>query len=242
MNKLDIYYENEVVKIGAGVLWQTVYDKIYEDSHPDRYGVMGAQCGFVSVSGYTLGGGVSWHMSKIHGIGAETAIGMKVVTADGALINATTNNEYSDLRWAMAGSGGMNIAMAVEFTYELKKSRSGSYFMVRWEYRFIDKPSQDGEYTIDMIKNVMIAWTQGVDAIKDHPDVGTVQVRLRTESYGHRLQVNAPCNECDLHDSPIFIELAEMYPPQKAELEEYTSINDYIKTRRNSYPGTADNP
>mmetsp|Transcript_18261 Transcript_18261/g.26783 ORF Transcript_18261/g.26783 Transcript_18261/m.26783 type:complete len:522 (-) Transcript_18261:207-1772(-) len=242
LNKVEIDYENELVTIGAGVLWQTVYDKLHEDANPGRYGVMGAQCGFVSVSGYTLGGGVSWHMSKIHGMGAESAIGMKIVTADGSLVDATTTNDYSDLRWAMAGSGGMNIAMAVEFTYELKKSREGNYFMIRWEYRFLDEPSRDGEYTIDMIKDIMTAWTQGVDEIKDNPDVGTVQVRLRTESYGHRLQINAPCNDCDLRESPVFTEITEKYPPRKADLEKYASINDYVKSRRNTYPGTADNP
>lgn len=76
---------------------------------------------------------------------------------------------------------------------------------------------------------------------------GTIRLRLRTESYGHRLQIRAPCaSNCDLRQYKGFKDLVNDYPARggdsRGTIEEYLSINDYVKTRRNRYPDTVDNP
>lgn len=64
LNTLEIDYDTGIATVGAGVLWQTVYDEINEEelngglNAVKRWGAMGAQCGLVSVSGFTLGGGM----------------------------------------------------------------------------------------------------------------------------------------------------------------------------------------
>lgn len=46
----------------------------------------------------------SWHMSPIHGTGADNAIAITAITADGDVIEATIDNDHSDLRYGMAGT------------------------------------------------------------------------------------------------------------------------------------------
>jgi len=252
LNKLEVNYEEGTLTSGAGNLWQTIYDRLDGDeldgTNAERYGVMGAQCGFVSVSGFSLGGGLCWHMSKLHGMGADTILSMKVVTADGALVDATLDNEYSDLRWGMAGTGGMSMGLAVEFTYEMKKSRPGDYLMARWEYRFYpEEPTDEGKYSIEDIPPIVLAWAEAMDKIEEddvlRPKIGSIRARLNAESYGHRLQIRAMCSEgVDLRTYAGFQKVVSEYPALKNSAEIYTSINDYVKTRRNHYPETVDNP
>lgn len=109
LNRIDIDFDTGIAHVGAGVLWQTIYDKLNDaelsGENAMRWGATGAQCGLVSVSGFTLGGGMCWHNSPLHGIGADNAIGIKAITASGEIVDATINDpETSDLRYGMAGT------------------------------------------------------------------------------------------------------------------------------------------
>uniref|UniRef100_A0A7S2MEF3 FAD-binding PCMH-type domain-containing protein n=1 Tax=Helicotheca tamesis TaxID=374047 RepID=A0A7S2MEF3_9STRA len=259
LNKLEVDYDEGTLTTGTGNLWQTIYDRLDKDEFNDgpnsekRYGVMGAQCGFVSVAGFTLGGGLCWHMSKLHGMGSDSVIGMKVVTADGELVDAELDGDYQDLRWGMAGTGGMSMGLAVEFKYELKESKPDDYIMSRWEYRFFTEPStKTGEYLIEDIPAIMHAWANAIDAIEDDDDyntkIGSIRTRLVHQpgygpSGGHRLQIRAMCSEgINLRDYDAFVAVVSEFPARSDKIEYYTSINDYVKTRRNKYPDSVDNP
>ena len=56
-------------------------------------------------AGCTLGGGLTWFTSQA-GLGSDTNIALEMVLADGDIVNATRDNEYADLFWAM--KTGMN--------------------------------------------------------------------------------------------------------------------------------------
>ncbi|HZQ67202.1 MAG TPA: BBE domain-containing protein [Terriglobales bacterium] len=66
------------------------------------------------ISGLTLGGGLGWLMGK-HGLACDNLISVDVVTADGELLRANTE-ENSDLFWGLrGGSGNFGVATRLEF-------------------------------------------------------------------------------------------------------------------------------
>ena len=92
----------QTVTIQAGAVWKEVYDALKGTG----YLIVGGSCPTVGVSGYTLGGGFSWTISRFYGIAAENTLALKVVLANGELVTATRDGEYSDLAWGLLGSGG----------------------------------------------------------------------------------------------------------------------------------------
>ncbi len=68
------------------------------------------------VAGLTLSGGIGWLRAK-HGLAIDNLIAADVVTADGALVRASAD-ENSDLLWALKGGGG-NFGVVVRFEFAL---------------------------------------------------------------------------------------------------------------------------
>jgi FAD/FMN-containing dehydrogenase len=68
----------------------------------------------VGVTGYTLGGGLSF-LGRKHGLAANNVIAAEMVTADGRLVRADPEHE-PDLFWALRGGGGsFGVVTALEF-------------------------------------------------------------------------------------------------------------------------------
>lgn len=66
----------------------------------------------VSVTGYTLGGGLSW-FSRAYGWAADSVTAFEGIGADGEPFRATAG---SDLFWALRGGGGdYAVVTAMEF-------------------------------------------------------------------------------------------------------------------------------
>jgi len=249
LNKIEFDWSANppTVKAGAGVLWQSIYDKLYERERDfgSRWGYPGAICGYVSVSGFLLGGGFGWMMAPWHGIGAEGAISIKTALADGQIIDAGVDNEYSQLRWALAGSGGLNLAMALEFTLELRQSLPRGYNISQVEYRWIAEEESEG-YEAEAAW-LHKEWITAIDKIKDSEGVGGAQVALRRQSYGLQLAASAACNDCDLiaRKSTGFARLLQKTSkePLYARTSNYTSINDFMKFNPLPfYPGSDSRP
>ena len=99
-------------------------------------------------------------------IGAETAKNIKVALADGSVVDAGIDNEHSQLRWALAGSGGMNLAMALEFTFDLKQSLPRGYNFTRVEYRW-NEDEEPADYE-EEVYEVTKAWMLAVSAFLVH--------------------------------------------------------------------------
>jgi FAD/FMN-containing dehydrogenase len=68
------------------------------------------------VAGLTLSGGIGWLRAK-HGLAIDNLIAADVVTADGALVRASAD-ENPDLLWALKGGGG-NFGIVVRFEFAL---------------------------------------------------------------------------------------------------------------------------
>ncbi len=70
----------------------------------------------VGMGGLTTGGGLGFMVRK-HGLAIDNLIAARVVTAEGDILDVS-NDEHSDLFWAIRGRGG-NVGIVTEFTFRL---------------------------------------------------------------------------------------------------------------------------
>lgn len=97
-------------RAGAGVRWGAV------QRAAAAHGLTGlaGSSPIVSVTGYTLGGGLSW-FGRAHGWAADSVTALDVVTADGGSRRVTAESD-AELFWALRGGGGdYAVVTAVEF-------------------------------------------------------------------------------------------------------------------------------
>jgi hypothetical protein len=68
------------------------------------------------VGGLTLGGGVG-RLARMHGLACDNVVSVELVTAEGAVVRASPN-ENTDLFWAVRGGGG-NFGIVTSFEFRL---------------------------------------------------------------------------------------------------------------------------
>ncbi|AKH83321.1 FAD-linked oxidase [Streptomyces sp. CNQ-509] len=99
-----------IARVGAGVKWGRVQEEA------SRHGLTGlpGSSPVVSVTGYSLGGGVSW-FSRAHGWAADSVTAFEVVDAEGVPARVTAESD-PELFWALRGGGGdYALVTATEF-------------------------------------------------------------------------------------------------------------------------------
>ncbi len=97
----------------AIVLGGSHWNDVLAAAAPHGLTALHGSAGDVSVAGYSLSGGVSFY-SRAHGLGVNAVRAVQIVTADGALIRASAD-ENADLFWAVrGGSGAFGIIVSLE--------------------------------------------------------------------------------------------------------------------------------
>jgi len=110
LNEIHVDPQARTARVGAGVKWGEV------QAVAGRHGLTGlpGSSPVVSVTGYTLGGGLSWFGRK-HGWAADGVRAFEIVDADGRQARVTADSD-ADLFWALrGGSGDFALVTAVEF-------------------------------------------------------------------------------------------------------------------------------
>lgn len=100
LNGVEIARGNGVIRVGAGALWQNVYDV----AEKRNLTVLGGRIGLVGTAGFLTGGGVSF-FSPERGWSCDGVVNFEVVLANGNIVNA---NATSNLDLFTALKGGQN--------------------------------------------------------------------------------------------------------------------------------------
>jgi FAD/FMN-containing dehydrogenase len=101
--------DRRVAHVGAGARWADVLAA----AAPFGLAPLSGSDPTVGVAGYTLGGGLGW-LARKHGFAADSLRRAEVVTAEGALV-AASSAEHPDLFWALrGGGGGFGVVTAME--------------------------------------------------------------------------------------------------------------------------------
>ncbi|GAA3595141.1 FAD-binding oxidoreductase [Nonomuraea rosea] len=110
LDGVEVRPEERLARVGAGAKW----GQVLAAAGPHGLTGLAGSSPVVSVTGYTLGGGLSW-FSRKHGFAADSVRSFDVVGADGEPATVTAESD-PDLFWALRGGGGdFALVTAVEF-------------------------------------------------------------------------------------------------------------------------------
>jgi FAD/FMN-containing dehydrogenase len=102
--------ERHLVRIGGGATWGQVTAALASDG----LAISSGDTKSVGVGGLTLTGGIGWKVRK-YGLTLDNLVAAEVVTATGAVVHASAE-ENPELFWAIRGGGGnFGIVTAFEF-------------------------------------------------------------------------------------------------------------------------------
>jgi UDP-N-acetylenolpyruvoylglucosamine reductase len=124
MRRVDVFPTIRTARAEAGAQWEDVTVPAGE------YGLaaLAGTSPNVGVSGYTLGGGLSW-LARRYGLAANSVTAVEIVTPDGRLVRADADHE-ADIFWAVRGGGGsVGVVTALEMTlYPVAELYAGALF------------------------------------------------------------------------------------------------------------------
>jgi len=110
MRGIQIDPEAGIARAEAGAVWLDVVQAAAQHG----LAALAGSSPDVGVTGYTLGGGLSF-LGRRHGLAANNVTAAEVVTTDGRWVRADNEHE-SDLFWALRGGGGsFGVVTALEF-------------------------------------------------------------------------------------------------------------------------------
>ncbi len=143
MRGVSIDPSGRVARAEGGARWRDVTSA----AAPHGLAALAGSSGDVGVTGYTLGGGVSW-LARSHGLAANHVRAFEVVTAYGEARRVDEEHDPS-LFWALRGGGGsFAVVTAIEFAlFPISEVYAGALF-----------------FPLERAREVLSTWARWADA------------------------------------------------------------------------------
>jgi FAD/FMN-containing dehydrogenase len=114
---------------GAGAQLGHVYEQLW---NAGRVTIPAGSCSTVGIAGLTLGGGHGF-ASRAFGLTCDSLRSLRIVTADGKVLDADPL-EHADLLWASRGGGGGTFGIVTSFRFGVHPVGRVSTFTVEWPW------------------------------------------------------------------------------------------------------------
>jgi hypothetical protein len=160
--------DRQTVRVGPGTRWA----QVLAAAAPFGLAPLSGSSPSVGVTGYTLGGGMSW-LARRYGLAADSVVRADVITADGRLVTATADRN-PDLFWALRGGGGnFGLVTSLEFRlYPVPSVFAGAtYFSASGAGEFLARYRGWAAHAPDAMSTAVVLWTM--------PDTDDVPPMLR---------------------------------------------------------------
>lgn len=141
--------DKEEVYIGSGCELKNVIRTLGELD----YAIPTGTCPSVGVTGLTLGGGIGF-LSRQFGLTCDSVKSIKLVTADGEIIEASRKH-HSDLFWALRGAGNGSYGILLGFTFKMHYVPVVTYYELMWEW------------DINLLGPILETWQEWAETLPD---------------------------------------------------------------------------
>jgi FAD/FMN-containing dehydrogenase len=141
MNRVEVDPVARRARVQGGTLLRE-FDRA---THRHGLATTGGMVHHTGVAGLTLGGGYGW-LARRHALACDNLVSAEVVTADGAIVTAS-EDQNPDLFWGIRGGGG-NFGIVTEFEFRLHPV--GPVLSVQLRYR-----AQDAREVLRAYRDVM---------------------------------------------------------------------------------------
>ena len=125
MNAVSVDPEARTATVAGGA----TMSHLDRATQPYDLATTGGRVSTTGVGGFTLGGGGGW-LDRKFGLACDNLLSVELVTADGAVLTASPD-ENPELFWALHGGGG-NFGIATAFTFRLHPLRSVTAALLLW--------------------------------------------------------------------------------------------------------------
>jgi FAD/FMN-containing dehydrogenase len=126
INAVEVDPDSRVATVGGGA---TMSD-LDRGTEPHGLGTTGGRVSTTGVGGFTLGGGAGW-LDRRLGLACDRLLSVDLVTADGATLTAS-EDENEELFWALHGGGG-NFGIATSFRFRLDPIPIVTAMLLIWD-------------------------------------------------------------------------------------------------------------
>ncbi len=126
MNSVTVDPVAKTAVVGGGATMSDL-DRACE---PHGLATTGGRVSTTGIGGFTLGGGSGW-LDRKFGLACDNLTSVELVTADGAVLRAS-DDDNPELFWALHGGGG-NFGIATSFTFKLYDLPSATLGIFIWE-------------------------------------------------------------------------------------------------------------
>ena len=129
MNSIQMESGNHV-RVGCGANLGEVYCTLYETDPTDRRTIPAGTCPPVGISGITAVGGHGL-LTRKYGFTIDALREATVALADGTLVTANEDNEYSDLYWGIRGVGNASLGVIAGLVFKTEP------FGQQWRFKAV---------------------------------------------------------------------------------------------------------